>query len=556
MFLALLAGSTIAFANPSDEVVVIYNSREPESKGVADYYAKKRGIPQQQVLAFDLPVGDSMSRQDFHEHFQKPLSAELVRLGLFHFETLEFPATNGNPARKIQKLTQSRIRYLALCYGVPLVIFQDINFHEPGEEGIRTEFKRNEAAVDSELSCLPLMDAGFVYTGPFQNRFLGCTNATLMNPTNGILMVTRLDGPSASIARSLVDKSMEAETNGLWGRAYFDLRGITNAGYLLGEKFISGASEVCRAAGYDTIIDQEPGTFPPAFPLSHIALYAGWYDQDVSGAFARPKVEFMPGAFAYHLHSFSAATLRTSKHQWCGPLLYRGATATMGNVDEPYLQLTPNIAVFFECFVDGGYSFGEAAYASQMALSWQCTVVGDPLYRPFSKNLSQRHLELDKSKGKMLEWSYERLSNLLLLRGKTPAEVIAAIKATAISDESPILQEKLGDLYAATGDKKAVVEALSLCLKLHPSPQQEARVTLNLGHLLLDGNKRQECFDLYSKFVVDFPDYADRAYIFRTLVDLARRLGLAQDAAGYQRMLDELTPLTQQAPVIAPAKPK
>ena len=35
--------------------------------------------------------------------------------------------------------------------------------------------------------------------------------------------------------------------------------------------------------------------------MSHIAIYCGWYDASVSGPFALPKVEFMPGAFAYHL---------------------------------------------------------------------------------------------------------------------------------------------------------------------------------------------------------------------------------------------------------------
>ena len=40
--------------------------------------------------------------------------------------------------------------------------------------------------------------------------------------------------------------------------------------------------------------------------MSQIALYAGWYERNASGPFAQPKVEFMPGAFAYHLHSFSA----------------------------------------------------------------------------------------------------------------------------------------------------------------------------------------------------------------------------------------------------------
>ena len=32
-----------------DEVVVIYNSRVPESKGVAEYYARMRQVPEKQL---------------------------------------------------------------------------------------------------------------------------------------------------------------------------------------------------------------------------------------------------------------------------------------------------------------------------------------------------------------------------------------------------------------------------------------------------------------------------------------------------------------------------
>ena len=59
--------------------------------------------------------------------------------------------------------------------------------------------------------------------------------------------------------------------------------------------------------------------------MSQIAIYAGWYDGEVGGPFALPKVEFMPGAFAYHLHSFSAGILRSTNQNWCGPLLAKGA---------------------------------------------------------------------------------------------------------------------------------------------------------------------------------------------------------------------------------------
>src|ERR1043165_3055630 len=47
----------------------------------------------------------------------------------------------------------------------------------------------------------------------------------------------------------------------------------------------------------------------------------------------------------------------------------------MGMVDEPYLQYTPDLFSFCATFTDLGYSFGEAAYASLTALSWQTTII-------------------------------------------------------------------------------------------------------------------------------------------------------------------------------------
>src|SRR5581483_6204582 len=150
-------------------------------------------------------------------------------------------------------------------------------------------------------------------------RYYRTTNAAAMNPTNGadgILLVARLDGPTAGIARALVDKAMQAEADGLWGRAYFDLRGITNGPYKIGDDWMRHAAEACYLLGFETAVDQRDGTFSPGFPLSQVAFYAGWYDGNVSGPFAQPTVEFMPGAFAYHLHSFSATTLRSTTRQW------------------------------------------------------------------------------------------------------------------------------------------------------------------------------------------------------------------------------------------------
>ncbi len=366
------------------EVVVIYNSRLPESKAIAEHYALLRQVPDNQVFGFALTTNEEMSRLEFQDTLQMPLAKKLEADKLWQFGAITNAATNGQPARVFRHVAASKIRYAVLCYGVPLKIASDPALREPTNTNLPSQFQRNEAAVDSELAWLPMIEMNPPLTGPLQNWAYGVTNTAWLNPTNGILLVARLDGPTADIARGLVDKALQAERDGLWGRGYFDARGLAKTdSYYLGDELILGAAEVSRALGFETVVDDTPDLFPASFPMSQIAIYCGWYAGDVCGPFAQPKVEFMPGAFAYHLHSSSAATLRSTTANWCGPLLAKGATCTMGCVYEPYLSLTPNVALFLERFTVGQFTFGEAAWAAQPALSWQTTVIGDPLYRPF-----------------------------------------------------------------------------------------------------------------------------------------------------------------------------
>ncbi len=57
----------LAGADAGATVVVVYNRRMPESKEVAEYYAKRREVPARQVLGFDLPVSETMTRAEFTE---------------------------------------------------------------------------------------------------------------------------------------------------------------------------------------------------------------------------------------------------------------------------------------------------------------------------------------------------------------------------------------------------------------------------------------------------------------------------------------------------------
>ncbi len=188
-----------------------------------------------------------------------------------------------------------------------------------------------------------------------------------------------------------------------------------------------------------------------------------------------------------------------------------------------------------------GFSFGEAAYAAQPFLSWQTTVVGDPLYRPFGRGPQQLHDELERRHSKLIEWSYLRLVNFKLLGGAPPAEVITTLENLAITRESAVLTEKLADLQSREGNAAASIAALQDALKLDPSPEQRIRITLTLGSRLAASQRIQEAFDVYRQFLKDVPDYPDDLGVYRRLRELAQKLGDKTDAEKYAHEVSRLT---------------
>lgn len=540
-------GLSARASNPGDEVVIVYNTRVPESKAVADYYAARRLVPTNQIFGFALSTNEDMSRLEFRDSLQRPLAQKLKKAKLWQIGQTIVSATTNHPGRVEWKPIQSKIRYALLCYGVPLRIDHDPNLSEVGLENLRPEMRRDEAAVDSELALLPLIEEKLPLAGPLHNPVYTTTNPATLHPTNGVLLVTRLDGPTPEIARGLVDKALQAEADGLWGRAYFDLRNITDPGYKLGDDWIRAASEICLHAGFEAVVDENPGTFPAGFPMSQIALYMGWYDGNASGPFAQPKVEFMPGAFAYHLHSYSAASLRSTNQYWVGPLLAKGATISMGSVAEPYLSGTPDVGVFSARLIFLGFTFGQAAYAAQQTLSWQTTVVGDPLYRPFGKNPDQLYKELAARNSKLVEWSFLRLVNINLVAGRPVAELVALLEQLEETKRSAVLTEKLADLYTAQGKPSSAVYTYRLALQLDPSPQQRIRLLLTLGEKLLALDRTQEAYEDYQELLQEFPDYPDKLAICRKLLALAQKLDKKADAAGYEAEVNRLAPPPQKS---------
>jgi uncharacterized protein (TIGR03790 family) len=528
--LAPLLAPLLAHADSGDEVVVVYNSQMPESKMVAEHYAVARSVPARQIFSFALTTNEIMSREDFTDLLQKPLAEKLAAAGLWKFGKVKVYDPNHVAVREDERVVESKIRYAVLCYGVPLKIAPSSLLEEIADKLTRNEFRRNEAAVDSELAWLPLVKMAVPLTGPLPNPVYLCTNRAALNCTNGILLVARLDGPTPEIANHLVDKALAAERDGLWGRAYIDARGLsrTDTNYFMGDEWMLGGAEICREIGLEVETDTNAETFPASYPMSHIAVYAGWYAGDVCGPLALPKVEFMPGAIAYHLYSFSAESLRTTTSQWCGPLLAKGATCTMGCVYEPYLQFTPNIAFFLQA-LGNNFTFGEAAWAAQLAVSWQNTVIGDPLYQPFYKTpLPEQRARLARAKNPLLEWSFDRLVCLDLVRGVRAPQLAQFLQEVPLTARSAVLTEKLAALYDASGKPSSAIGAWQNALKLNPSPQQRLRLRLTLGEKLAAQGRRAEALENYRALLAEAPDYPGRNAIEEKLKALAPQPAAAQ----------------------------
>jgi len=353
--------------NAAAQTVVVFNPNFQGSEALAIYYAEKRGIPRDQVVGIPCPTTDDVSRSDFESQLRSPLRKL--------FTTRHWLASGKNPAASPAPNAPTEpapIRILALIRGVPFRVNRASDPKESGQE--------DEASVDAELMLLGMDQPRL--PGHLPNPFFKSPlSFHEFDAAPGLLLVGRLDGPDDATVRRIIDDSINAETQGLIGRAVLDLA-LKDGPYEEGEEWLRQAAQLYRQAGIPCYIDRHADLLPENWPLPDTMLYFGWYRDRVGGALADPAFRFVPGAVACHLHSFSAARLRSPTEHWTGPLLMRGAAATVGNVWEPYLSLTCHLDLFNQR-LQSGATLAEAAWAATPGLSWMQVVIGDPLYRPF-----------------------------------------------------------------------------------------------------------------------------------------------------------------------------
>jgi uncharacterized protein (TIGR03790 family) len=439
------------------QTIVVFNENDLDSTALAGLYVEKRGIPPLNLIPLRCPRSEEITRSEYDSSIAEPLRQALTDRGLWklHKET-------GESGR----VAETKVRYAVLMYGMPLRVAHMAGYEGDSTEGNPKEiFSRNECAVDSELSVLGLWNRRI--SGVVANPYFQATKSFEEMEVPSQLLVTRLDGPSPAIVRRMIEDTVAAETKGLRGFVYIDARGITQPPLDMGDGWFHNAGRDARENGQPVILDNGPAPFPDPYPMKHAAVYLGWYAENVVGPFTRSGFRFTPGAIALHLHSFSAVSLRDKSKNWCAPFLASGAAATIGNVYEPYLGLTTQPDIFAQRLREG-FTFAEAGYAGQRAVSWMTTFVGDPIYRPYV------NVKLDPNN----EWDAYRAGVRTWIE-KNRAAGEAALANAAKRLDSGIVSESLGLLELFGNDQRAALRAFQEARKTYRDADDRIRVAVH-----------------------------------------------------------------------------
>ena len=250
------------------------------------------------------------------------------------------------------------------------------------EDAMRLSGKESRASFDSELSLI-LRDSYNLYQWQLNRLARSQSARDRPSPTWRTLMVSRIDAPTIKIARRMIDDAIAVEQEGLRGTFYVDARGLKKNDLYrtVDQDLIDLIYLLDKNANMRVVLDRKSSVFQPG-TCPDAALYCGWY----SVSKYVPAFTFVRGAVAVHIASFEAVSLRSEKPYWCAGLLRDGAAATLGPTSEPYLQAFPKPTAFFGRLLTGQLSLVECFYETKPFNSWQLTLLGDPLYRPFAKN--------------------------------------------------------------------------------------------------------------------------------------------------------------------------
>lgn len=438
-----------ALAQSGLNVLVVANDRHPDSARIAEYYARVRDVPGEQVLHIRVDPADEVERGVFEQQIQGPVVEWLGK-----------------------RAAHDRILYIVLVKGVPLRIRGTA-----GRSG-------TTASVDSELTLLyrRLTGAGVPVIGAVPNPYyLGdrpvAQAERFGHAAHDMFLVTRLDGFTADDVLALIARAAAPSTE---GRVLLDQKAaLDETG---GNGWLKQAADWMAANGFGERVELET-TSRVLRDRPGVLAYYSWGSNDPSITERRLGLGFVPGALAGLFVSTDARTFNEPDAGWTtgswtnrakffasspqsltGDLVREGVTGAAGHVAEPYLDATIRPQILFPAYFSG-MNLAESFYLAMPSLGWQTVIVGDPLCAPFARAALQGpdiDPGLDPATGLPALFSARRVK-LLEAQGAKPEAVRAFVRAEA--------RTVRGDKAAA---RQALEEAVAADPRLRPAQLQLA----------------------------------------------------------------------------------
>jgi len=324
----LLAGfcivSPAVAMHASQQLAIVVNADDPQSKRIADYYQLKRGIPDENVIRVNLPADKkSIGRKKFEQIYQQVINS-----------------------------TPPHIQFYALAWSQP--------------------FKVGCMSMTSAFAFG--FDDAYCAKGCNSTRQSAYFNSATRRPYHdlGIRPTMMLAGSSVEQVRDMIDRGVEADASYPKGTAYL--------------VSTSDKARNVRSHFYPLVVDKLGQRIK--IQIENTNALTGRDDVlfYITGLVKVDKIDsnrFLNGAIADHLTS-TGGVLFGGKQMSILRWLDAGATASYGTVVEPcaFPQKFPHPAV-----VISRYTSGETlieAYWKSVAWPGQGLFVGEPLASPFA----------------------------------------------------------------------------------------------------------------------------------------------------------------------------
>ena len=330
----------------ASHVLVVVNSKSPDSLAIGAYYVQKRHISRANLCTITCPTSEECTRPEFDTQIEYPIARFLAR-------------TIGGNTTTNQAFSES-IDFIVLTKGIP------IRIHEGGH------------STDSILASMGLPARGERLPNPYFNKSERFTFAKFH-----YRLVNRLDGYTRADCLKLVDNSLAAKP--LKGPFLIHTGpGHEEGGYKMVNDGMRDADRALKAKGLQSILDTGD-TFPGK--QKNLMGYFSWGSNDAHyDKAAYNSLGFAPGGIAETGVSTSGRTFSNPAapgQSLIADLIAQGVTGCKGYVSEPYADAIAHAGLLFDRYTNG-FCLSESFYAATRYLVWKDVIIGDPLCAPYA----------------------------------------------------------------------------------------------------------------------------------------------------------------------------